>query len=209
MTNAGTRLRRPSRRTWLSSARALAVVAGVGGLALVAAACGGSPSATGSEGSSNAGGSTTAQPTSSQKALAFSSCMRSQGVSKYPDPSSGGELPKVSPQELGVSSATFEAGKTACAHLLPSGAQPTQAASQRVLGKLVSFAGCMRSHEVSNWPDPTPVSAQAPPGAPPYTFNLQGLQGLDGRSFSPQITTAMNECFRLTHLTDAEVPWSN
>jgi hypothetical protein len=72
----------------------------------------------------------------------------------------------------------------------------------------VSFAGCMRSHRILNWPDPIPVSPQAPPGAPPYTFDLHGLQGLDGRSFSAQINDVMNECFRLTDLTDAEVPWS-
>jgi hypothetical protein len=155
------------------------------------------------------GGSTNAQSTSSQRALAFTSCMRSQGVSKYPDPSSSGELPKVSVEEFGVSSSKFEAAKTACAHLLPNGAQPTEAASPQVLGKLVNFAGCMRSHGVSNWPDPIPVSAQAPPGAPPFNFDLHGLPGLDGRSFSPQINTTMSKCFHLTRLTDAEVPWSS
>jgi hypothetical protein len=138
--------------------------------------------------------------------------MRSHGVPKFPDPSSTNEmpggLPKVSPGELGVSSAQFQAAETACRQLLPDGDQPTQSASQRTLNRLLNFARCMRSHGVANWPDPIPVSAQAPLGAPPYTFDLNGLQGLDARSFSPQITTVMNECFRLTHLTDAEVPWS-
>ena len=192
----------------MNTGRTLSAVA-IGGLVLLAAACGGSPSSVGSRHSSNAGGSTNVQSTSSQTALAFSSCMRSHGVSQYPDPGTSGELPKVSPQQLGVGGSEFETAKTACAALLPSNAQPTRAASQEVLGKLVSFAGCMRSHGVSNWPDPVPVSTQAPAGAPPYTFDLEGLQGLDGRSFSPRINSAMNECFRLTHLTDAEVPWSS
>jgi hypothetical protein len=138
--------------------------------------------------------------------------MRSHGVPKFPDASSSNEtpsgLPKVSPQELGVSSSQFQAAERACADLLPNGGQQTPAASQPILSKLLRFARCMRSHGVPTWPDPIPVSAQAPPGAPPYTFNLNGLQGLDTRSFSPQITSAMNECFQLTDLTDAEVPWS-
>ena len=33
--------------------------------------------------------------------------------------------------------------------------------------------------------------------------------GLDGRSFPPQVTTAMHRCLHLTHLTGAQVPdWS-
>jgi hypothetical protein len=70
---------------------------------------------------------------------------------------------------------------------------------------MLHFAQCMRTHQVYKWPDPTAVGPQAPPGSPPYTFDLQGLQGLDGRSFSPQITSAMNQCQHLTHLN---VPYS-
>ena len=145
-------------------------------------------------------------------ALAFVDCMRSHGVPRFPDPSSTNEtpsgLPKVAPKELGVGLSQFQAAETACRQLLPNGGQSTPSASQRTLSHLLQFAQCMRSHGVENWPDPIAVSAQAPPGAPPYTFDLHGLQGLDTRSFPPRVTTAMDECFRLTHLTDAEVPWS-
>jgi hypothetical protein len=209
-------------------ARSLAAIIATAALTLLTAACGGSPgshvaqvgssttqsspSSAGSGGSSNTGGPTGTQSGNSQKALAFSQCMRSHGVPKFPDPSSSNEtpsgLPKVAAQELGVSSSQFQAAENACRQLLPNGGQATQSASQQTLSRLLDFARCMRSHEVTNWPDPIPVSTQAPPGAPPYTFDLNGLQGLDTRSFSPQITTAMNECFRLTHLTDSEVPWS-
>ncbi len=64
---------------------------------LVAAACGGSPSSTGSGGSSNAAGSTDSHQ------VAFSRCMRSNGVTNYPDPDSSGVIPKESSQQLGVS----------------------------------------------------------------------------------------------------------
>jgi hypothetical protein len=201
------------RRPRPATARAAAAIIATAALALLAAACSSSPSSSGPGDSSNAAGSTNAQSTNSEKALAFARCMRSQGISKYPDPVSANDmsigLPKVSLQQLGVSSSQFEAANSACAHLLPNGAQSTQAASRQALDKLLNFAGCMRSHEVLNWPDPIPVSAQAPPGAPPYMFDLAGLQGLDGSSFSPQITAAMNECFRLTHLTNARVPWTD
>jgi len=138
--------------------------------------------------------------------------MRSNGVAKFPDASSSDEmadgLPKVSAQQLGVSSAQFQAAEHACSYLLPNGGQTTRTASQSTLDGLLGFARCMRAHGVQNWPDPIPVSVEAPPGAPPYTFDLDGLHGLDTRSFSPQITAAMSRCFAETHLSDAEVPWS-
>lgn len=75
-----------------------------------------------------------------------------------------------------------------------------------MLNKMVHFAQCLRSHGVSNWPDPKASTAQALAlGAPHYMFHLDGLQGLDGRSFSPQITHAMTEC---QHLTGSQVPYS-
>src|SRR6266536_3507460 len=40
---------------------------------------------------------------------------------EFPDPASGGQLPKVSLQQLGVSSPQFQATRRACQHLLPTG----------------------------------------------------------------------------------------
>jgi hypothetical protein len=143
-------------------------------------------------------------------ALAFSRCIRSNGVSTFPDPSTGNAgpsgVPKVRLQQLGVSSSQFEAAQRACRDLLPSGSQPSQTGSRQMQSKLLQFARCMRSQSVSNWPDPT---ASAPlavaQGAPPYMFQLGGLQGLDGRSFPPQIKASMTEC---EHRTSAHVAYS-
>ena len=77
------------------------------GLALLAAACGGSPSSTGPGGSSNAGGPASSQAASS-KAVAFSHCMRSHGVPAFPDPTRRGGVPKVTPQQVGVSNSQFQ-----------------------------------------------------------------------------------------------------
>lgn len=90
----------PGRR-WLPSARIAAAVIAAAGLAVLAAACGGSagsqvaqlgsttdensPSSTRSGGPSNAGGSA-----NSPSAVAYSACMRSHGVRNFPDPTNSG-----------------------------------------------------------------------------------------------------------------------
>ena len=80
---------------WAGSTRARAVVAIIGAAAvmLAAAACGGSPSSTGSGGTSDAGAPPNTQSVNSQP-LAFSHCMRANGVPNFPDPNSSGEWPK-------------------------------------------------------------------------------------------------------------------
>jgi hypothetical protein len=168
-------------RSWSPTARAAGVLITVA-LAFSAAACGGSPSSSGSGGSSNAGGRASASP-----ALDYSRCMRSHGVPKYPDPNSGDELPKVDPQQLGVSSSQYQAAQNACGYLLPNGGQMTQAQSQGDLRAMLRFARCMRSRGVPGWPDPTDGSAG-------WGFNLLHVQGFDPNS--QQIDNKMTECSR-------------
>jgi hypothetical protein len=125
--------------------------------------------------------------------LAYSRCMRSNGVPKYPDPSRGNflpdGLPKVAFQELGVSSSQFAAAESACAHLLPNGGASTGAASQQTLSDVVRFSACMRSHGVPDWPDPTTISGG-------LGFNLIGIQPpLDTNSL--QFQHALHECGHL------------
>ena len=198
-----------SRWAWLSVLLTAAAVIATVGLALVVAACSGGsgPSSAGS-GPPGAGGSASSQ------ALAFALCMRSHGVPKYPKPNSSNTmpngLPKVSPQHLAVTMSEFKAAREACGHLLPNGGHAAQSAAQQLLSDGLKFARCVRSHGVLNWPDPTHSTATALAlGAPPYMFQMGGLQGLDRRSFPPQVSTAMHQCLHLTHLTGAQVPdWS-
>lgn len=175
------------RRTPPRPAGIVAAIIATAVLALLAAACSSSPSSAGSGGSSSAGGS--ANP---PRALAYSRCMRAHGVPKFPDASSSTELPsglpKVDPQQLGVSSSQYQAAQSACAHLLPNGGQLTQAASQRDLRAMLSFARCIRSHGVPTWPDPTYDSAAG------WGFNLVHVRGFDPNS--PQIDQKMTECSR-------------
>jgi hypothetical protein len=146
-------------------------------LALLAASCGGGPSA-GPAASSKAGGST------SSDELAFSRCMRANGVGDYPDPSSGGTIPKRSAQELGVSATRYQAAQRECAHLLPNGGRgPDQAQLQQIRAKGLQFAQCMRHHGVA-LPDP------ARTGRIPDPASVGINQG------SPQFESANQACGR-------------
>jgi hypothetical protein len=79
--------------------------------------------------------------------------MRSNGVSRFPDPGRGG-IPKEDAQRLGVSESQYQAADHACAHLLPNGGSgPNQAQVELVRELSLRFAQCMRSHGV-NLPDP-------------------------------------------------------
>jgi len=116
--------------------RALIAVAGLG-LILGLAGCGGSSA-----------------PSPRSGAVAFSRCMRAHGVPSYPDPSSGGQLPKRTPEQLRVSDSEFQAARGACIHLVPNGGQPTAAQIQQYRSVMLRYARCIRAHGVPNMPDP-------------------------------------------------------
>jgi hypothetical protein len=188
MMNDSTRVTRRPRRAQPRPARAAAALIAAVILALLGAACSGSPSAAGSGGSSNAGRSA-----NSQIGIDYARCMRAHGVPRYPDPGSGNELasglPKVSPQQLEVSSSQYQAARNDCAHLLPNGGQMTQGQSQRDLNAMLRYARCMRSRGLPNWPDPSYDSAAG------WGFNLVHVHGFDPNS--TQTENKMNECNRM------------
>jgi hypothetical protein len=170
------------------AARTAAAIIAAAALALLAAACSSSPSSTGSGGAPRAGASP-----NSRTGIAYATCMRSHGIPKYPDPGGDNELanglPKVSPQQLEVSSSRYQAAQGACAHLLPNGGQPTQVQSQRDLSAMRSFARCMRSHGLPTWPDPTYDPAAG------WGFSLLHVLGFDPNS--TQTDNTMDECDRV------------
>ena len=172
------------RRRWCR-ARPLraSVLAVTAGLVLLTAACGGSPSSTGSGDSPNAGGS--AGPPS---ALAFSRCMRSHGVPNFPDPppSFSGKFPGSSPQQLGVSESQIRAATVACRDLLPAvhGQAPLTAQDQQ---DYLRAAACMRSHGITSFPDP--VFSGGGVSLPRIPSSID--------TSSPQFTRARQICQRL------------
>jgi hypothetical protein len=185
--NDSTRVIRRPRRAWPPAPRTAVAVMATAVVALTATACGASSSSTASGGSSS-----TRTSTVSQVGINYASCMRSHGVPKYPDPSSGNQLanglPKVSVQQLGVSTSQYQAAQSACAHLLPNGGQQSQTQSQQDLAAMRRYAQCMRAHGVPTWPDPTydPTAG--------WGFNLVNVHGFDPNSTA--IDNKMNICNR-------------
>jgi hypothetical protein len=171
------RQRRRPRPLNCGTAVAIAITAG---MAFLAAACGSSPAST--TGSSNAGTST------SSKQLTFSRCMRTHGLANYPDPTRNG-LPKVGAQQLGVTSAAFQAAETACQYSLPTSGQSSQAQDQQMMNVMLNFARCVRSHGVPNWPDPLAESDPGQPGTPGFPRTMTGVN-----QNAPQVKSAIASC---------------
>jgi hypothetical protein len=194
MMNDSTRVRRRPRRARPWPARTAAAIIATVGLALLAAACGGSPgSHVAQVGSTTTKSSTSSSAVAAQQngMLAFSRCVRSHGVPKFPDPNSSGALPKRQVAQLTASNPQFPAAHRACEYLLPNGGQPTQAQVQQAWNDMRNFARCMRSHGVPDWPDPAATSQQ---DQRPF-FHLP--DSVDPNA--PQITTKIRACQHVLH----------
>jgi hypothetical protein len=90
-------------------------------------------------------------------ALDYSRCMRSHGVPSFPDPTqAGGEIQIGSAPGIDPRSLPYLSARRAGGHLLPNGGQPTRAARQRELARMLQASRCMRAHGVSAFPDPAP-----------------------------------------------------
>jgi hypothetical protein len=131
--------------------------------------------------------------------LAFSRCMRANGLPSFPDPLPGQVAAKFpSAQDLGVSASLYQTAQNACQHLLPNGGSaPDGAAVQQELSGMRSFSQCMRSHGVPDWPDPI-VDSQ---GHPVFDLGSAGISQSESRS--PQLMATMHEC---GHLLPSSLP---
>jgi len=175
----------------------LASVVAVAAFALLAAGCGGG----GSPGvASVASSTTTATTTQTQNGLlAFSQCMRSNGVPGFPDPQrfAGGSV-KLTIHQYGTGGPQFQAALSACSHLLPNrGSQQTAQQTRTQLADELSFARCMRSHGVSRFPDPTAQGS--------LSVEMVEAAGIDVHS--PQVLRVVQACLPASHggLTAAKV----
>ena len=169
-------------------------------VALVAllAGCGGGG---GSPGVANNAASTSATATTpANDLLAFSRCMRANGVPGFPDPQNyAGGNPKLTIHNLG-NSPRVQTAMNACGHLLPSGPGGSQETEQQVRTRVadaLSFAKCMRSHGVARFPDPT---AQGD-----LSVAMVEAQGVDVHS--PAVLRVVQTCIPASHggLTYAKV----
>jgi hypothetical protein len=178
----------------------LPVAAALLGLAAAATACSSNPSSPGVAGAS-AGTPTTATsanaPSGSDSAkqaadaLAYSQCMRSHGVSNFPDPGANGQIQISSGSTNGASTGlnpnnpTFQAASKACQSKL--GPPPTKAQQAQALNNALKVSRCMRSHGIKDFPDPTTSGGH-------ISMSIQGGPGGDLNPNDPLFAAAQKAC---------------
>jgi hypothetical protein len=151
-----------------SRRRGGAMAAGLVALGLSVAACSSGSSGPGvaSVGSSSAAGQSSSHSSGKPSTLAYALCMQSHGIKNFPEPNSSGQLTVTQGQSLpDTSSPQFQTAAKACVYLHPAGVSPAQQALQ--LSKDIAYAKCMRSHGVTNFPDPDPNTGDS--------FDLQNI----------------------------------
>jgi hypothetical protein len=134
--------------------RPLAALALIAMAALISGCGSSAPAATGS-GSDGGGNSTAAH---AQKAVKFAECMRSNGVSGFPDPSGSGKLTIdaiANGSSLDTNTPAFKQAISACKDLEPPGFTGSKRSSQQQDAAL-KFAQCIRQNGVKDFPDPIP-----------------------------------------------------
>jgi hypothetical protein len=122
----------------------LTVVALLGCVGLAACGSTGQPSGTATGSANGASGDRTTD-------FEFARCMRSHGVTNFPDPTPGGGIEL--PTNLNPDSPAFRTARQACKQFLPDKAGPpaTPVADRAAA---LTLARCMRSHGVPQFPDP-------------------------------------------------------
>ena len=183
--NAGPGVVRRARQAWPPGVGSAAGIIAMAGLALSAAACGGSPrsqvaqlGSTTTTTQSSTAANTSAASTQQDAALAFARCMRSHGVPNYPDPTSSG-LVKESLQQLGVSSSRFQSASSDCNHLLPNGGSgPNPALVQQVRAQALQFSAVRTLARRPGLPRPR---QRRPHTRPRRRWHQSGLAEVRGR----------------------------
>ena len=94
--------------------------------------------------------------------LAFSECMRSHGVTNFPDPSSSGGIQLSG--NMNPFSPAFKSAQARCSKLLPGGGPGHQKPSEQDKEAMLRISECMRAHGVAGFPDPTLNPPSSPGG---------------------------------------------
>lgn len=91
-----------------------------------------------------------------EEALAYSECMRDNGVPDFPDPEEQGEggISLGLPEGMDPESEEFKAAAEACEDLQP-GPDENATIDPEVYEALVEYSECMRENGIADFPDPT------------------------------------------------------
>ncbi len=136
---------------------------------LCAAACSGGSSADPSASQAASNGS-------ADKAVAYTDCMRANGVPNFPEPGSSSSSGGTG---IDMASPTFRSAQAKCGKLSPLGAVKTTATEQQIR-QAVQSSDCLRDHGYPNFPDPVVTST---PPAPPSDPPAQAPSGTGGSSY--------------------------
>jgi hypothetical protein len=147
--------------------QALALIAAAG---LFAAGCGGSDDSRGGGGSEASA--------ASDPAVAYSECMRENGVPEFPDPVDGQLQLQATPGSgLDPDSPEFKRAQEACQDLAPGGAEAGASPNPDLQAQVLDYAKCIRKNGVPEFPDPDfsggGVQMGLPPGVDPNSEQFQ------------------------------------
>lgn len=137
---------------------------GLASLALLATGCGGSSNAPSVAHLGTTTTPTTPQSSARPSAVLYASCMRAHGVADFPD--SAISVNAAGQVELHVlvgikSEAEFPSASRACQRDLPSSSAPSKSVN---IHEDLEYAECMRSHGITDFPDPLPNGGFDIPG---------------------------------------------
>lgn len=155
--------------------------------AAVITACGSS-----SPNTQNTAGVAATTPTLSG-AFAYARCMRTHGVTGFPDPTGAGANKRAviaAFQHVGNSLA--QTAQTACMHLnggSPGTGNNGGASSQARMSAMLAFARCIRRHGLNNFPDPT--------AGGDLTHQMLASAGID--LHQPAVVNDADACVSVTH----------
>ncbi len=155
---------------------------GVVAVALLTAGCGG-------------GSSTTAATTNATQngPLAYAHCMRSHGVTNFPDPSASGGTSKqtIVSALKHVGNSQAQTAQTACMNVNGGspGIQQSAAQNRARTGALLAFARCMRHRGLENFPDPSSTGQ----------LSQEMLASAGVNLHQPGLRQAANACTSVTH----------
>lgn len=92
-----------------------------------------------------------------EEALAYSECMRDNGIDAFPDPEQNGDggISLGLNEDVDPESEEFKAAEEACEDLMP-GPEEGETIDPEIYEALLAYSECMRENGISEFPDPEP-----------------------------------------------------